>query len=245
MTEIGASEDFLISLLIGTGIILFYTYLLFCEYHLILKRLGYNMAVMDIVDFTNFFKKYLSIFLISGILVSLIGVLIFFITGENFVTQGSFLLRPAVSGKISKEEIQALDELSSSYTKTVIGLFESPEVKNKVIENLTQDTNFQNLFLLNFKTNVKEISPRLVVLTVVGGSEEESKRVFYAYEREILEITKNLRDIQLFGLERLSDFPLTTKSEKNLVLYFVTGYLIGFFSSLIILFVRKNYEFRE
>ena len=203
------------------------------------------MEIMEFNDFILFFKKNLRVFLIAGIVGSLIGVLVFFVTGESYVSQGTFLIKPQIVEDISKEDLEILDSLASSYTQTLVGFFNSPEVKNKVLETVPQEKSLGNLFFLNFKTSAKEISPRLVVLTVGGGSYDEAEKVFYSYEREVLEVTKNLRDEKLFQIERLSDFPLTTKIDKNLVFYFLAGYLIGFFSFLIILFIKKNYDFKE
>jgi capsular polysaccharide biosynthesis protein len=198
---------------------------------------------MEFKIFKDFFIKKLTIFLITGIFSGIFGIAIYFYSSETYNTQGTFLVMPDLGFSITSEDYRSQDELSKSYTGTIVGILNAPEIRNNVQKAISREGKSSNTLILSIKTSVKEIAPRLIVLTVSSDTFENSEKLFIEYETELLKTISSLKTQELFTVTRISEDLVTTKVEKNIIVYFFIGYIVGFFSSLIYYFLKDfSYE---
>jgi len=202
---------------------------------------------MNFHEFKNLIKsniKKLTLFpFVAGILVFLIALNF----PKSFVTEGTFIIMPNFpSVKESYQEDKYdydgyyIDQISQSYSKTVTGIIETPEFKKIISEKIKSDSNFEDLIQLSFKTNFKEIAPRVLVLSVKANSKQLSEGMFLVYEKEILNISKEFTSNKIFKLERLGNFTNTYENSISVFIYFFISYFVTFFLMVVFYYLKEN-----
>lgn len=203
---------------------------------------------MNFSDFFLLLKKNLNTLLIGSLLFSLISIGVFSIFPKSFITEGTFILKPNFEEyqndkKTEKNSLYNydgyyLDQISQSYTKTIIGLIETPEFKKKILSN---EGNLESLLKINLQTNFKEIAPRVLVLSVKSSSFENSKELFNMYEKEILFYSEKYNSEKVFKLERLDSFTNTYENSLSVIIKILVSLVIGVFLSTSFVYLKFNY----
>lgn len=202
---------------------------------------------MTIKDFQKFLKiNYKRILLVSF----LFSLLISFVSSyfpKSYVTEGTFILIPNFQN--SKNESPKniynfdgyyLDQISQSYSKTILGLIETPEFKKKVSQELKLENNSKNFFLLNLNTNFKEIAPRVLVLNVKSDTKEDSTNMFVFYEKHILLFSEKYNSEKVFRLERLDTEINTFENTPSTLIYFISSFFLAIFSTVSVLYLKDS-----
>ena len=91
-------------------------------------------------------------------------ILLFFITPDTYVTEGTLYIYPINNFK-QKQEVS----LDMNFSRNVIGLSESPEFRRKVSNS---DLNFIPFIGISTGFKLKEVTPNLVSVSVKDYSKE-------------------------------------------------------------------------
>ncbi len=194
---------------------------------------------MNTAEFKKLLIKNWKRNLIISFLAGIIFLSFSFVLPKSFITEGTFILIPNFESNskgganVYDYDGYYLDQISQSYSKTIVGLIETPEFKKKISEELGKNITFQDLFILNLSTNFKEIVPRVLVLSVKSNTKENSEKMFLTYEKEILFYAEKYNSQKVFKLERLDT---VTNSFENSVSPFIY-FFVSFFFCLSILFL--------
>lgn len=201
---------------------------------------------MNTTDFKKFVLKIYKKTLLISIIFSILFWIFSFTFPKSYITEGTFILTP--NFEYSKNESQKsiynydgyyLDQVSQGYSKTIIGLIETPEFKKKISEELRIENSVKELFSLNLSTNFKEIAPRVLVLTVKSTSKENSEKMFSIYEKQILYFSDRYNSDKVFKLERLDNFVNTFENSFPNYLYFISTFFLSF-TAIILFFYLKE-----
>jgi hypothetical protein len=153
---------------------------------------------------------------------------------KSFVAEGSFILLPiySVSEKNTNNQYNYdgyyIDQITQSYSKTILGIIDTPEFKKKISDSLKIEANFINLFAFNLNTNFKETAPRILVLSVKENSSSAAENKFDIYSAEILNYANKYNTDKKFKLERLDNFIFTYENTRSIYFYSLIGAFIGF-----------------
>lgn len=197
---------------------------------------------MTFTDLKKLFLREKNKILLFGLIFSVLSSFFKLLIPESFVTQGTFILTPHLTEFSESNNYNYdgyyLDQVASSYSKTVTGLIDTPEFKLSITEDSLQNNRI-NLFNLSMGASFKEISPRLLVLSVHSNSFNNSKERFDLYEKELLNIIDSFSD-RKFELSRISDSELTYNNSLNFWFYPLIGFLFGSFFYLTIIFLKET-----
>jgi len=153
---------------------------------------------------------------------------------KSFVAEGSFILLPiySVSEKNTNNQYNYdgyyIDQITQSYSKTILGIIDTPEFKKRISDSLKIEANFINLFAFNLNTNFKETAPRILVLSVKENSSSAAEKKFDIYSAEILNYANKYNTDKKFKLERLDNFVFTYENTRSIYFYSLIGALLTF-----------------
>lgn len=187
------------------------------------------------------FQKLILFTVLGGITLGLISS--FF--PKSFISEGSFILLPVFNGNDKNISNQYnydgyyIDQITQSYSKTILGIIDTPEFKKRVSDSLNIEPNFINLFSFNLNTNFKETAPRILVLSVKENSSSTAEKKFDIYSSEILNYANKYNTDKKFKLERLDNFVFTYENTKSIYFYSLIGAFLGF-SICLIFYILKG-----
>ena len=184
---------------------------------------------MSSYEFKQILKKNYQKLVLFTILGGFILGLISSFFPKSFVAEGSFILLPVfnVSEKNTNNQYNYdgyyIDQITQSYSKTILGIIDTPEFKKRISDSLKIEANFINLFAFNLNTNFKETAPRILVLSVKENSSSAAEKKFDIYSSEILNYANKYNTDKKFKLERLDNFVFTYENTKSIYFYSLIG----------------------
>jgi capsular polysaccharide biosynthesis protein len=160
-------------------------------------------------------------------------ILLFFITPDTYVTEGTLYIYPINNFK-QKQEVS----LDMNFSRNVIGLSESPEFRRKVSNS---DLNFIPFIGISTGFKLKEVTPNLVSVSVKDYSKEGS---FTKYQKYIMDLTSFSESLKKgtssFEISPLEADPVTYKTSKNIYLNLILGAVLGFFVGIFYYYFKKG-----
>jgi len=198
---------------------------------------------MTFKDFKIILKNNLKNLILIPLSVSLIFFLISLNFPKSYITEGTFIIVPNIQKDLDRGlkynyDGYYIDQISQGYSKTVIGLIETPEFKKVISEKISIDSNLQDLILLNFKSNFKEVAPRILVLSIKANSKSLSENMFKVYENELLNISNKLAPNNIFKIERLGNFTSSYDNSISVFIYLFVSYFFTLSIMLIIYYLK-------
>ena len=191
---------------------------------------------MEYVELLSLLKKNYSQILLGSISGFIISILYFFISEDSYITEGTLYIYP-VNSSIQKQEVSS----DMNFARNIIGISEAPEFRNFVLGKLETEINYIPLIGLSVGTKIKEITPNLISLSVRDYSKEKSENKFNTYKNSIIDFSQRLKKGNaVFEIELLDSNHNTYKSQKNVYLYSLIGFLLGFMICLIYYYLRKG-----
>jgi capsular polysaccharide biosynthesis protein len=191
---------------------------------------------MEYVELLSLLKKNYKQILLGSISGFIISILYFFISEDSYITEGTLYIYPTNSS-IQKQEVSS----DMNYARNIIGISETPEFRNFVLGKMETEVNYIPLIGLSVGTKIKEITPNLVSLSVKDYSKEKSENKFNTYKNSIIDFSQRLKKgNSIFEIELLDTNLNTYKSHKNVYLYSLIGFFLGFMVCLIYYFLRKG-----
>ena len=186
------------------------------------------------------FQKLIIFTVLGGIALGLLST----VFPKSFISEGSFILLPVFNDddkNISNQynyDGYYIDQITQSYSKTILGIIDTPEFKKRVSDSLKIEPNFINLFSFNLNTNFKETAPRILVLSVKDTSSSLVEKKFDIYSSEILNYANKYNTEKKFKLERLDNFVFTYENTRSIYFYSLIGAFLGFSICLIFYYLK-------
>ncbi len=191
---------------------------------------------MEYVELLLLLKKNYRQILAGSISGFIVFILYFFISGDTYITEGTLYIYP-VNSSIQKQEVTS----DMNFARNIIGISEAPEFRNFVLGKLETEINYIPLIGLSVGTKIKEITPNLLSLSVKDYSKENSETKFNTYKNSIIDFSQRLKKGNaIFEIELLDSNINTYKSQKNVYLYSLIGFFLGFMISLVYYYLRKG-----
>lgn len=199
---------------------------------------------MNVNDFKrvlyNNFQKLILFTCIGGISLGVASSLF----PKSFISEGSFILLPIFSDVSKSSSTQYnydgyyIDQITQSYSKTIIGIIDTPEFKKRTSDSLNIEVNFINLFSFNLNNNFKEIAPRILVLTVKDTSKSLVEKKFEIFSTEIINYSNKYNKENKFKLERLDNFVFTYENTNSNYFFYLVGSFLSFSIYLTFLYLK-------
>lgn len=199
---------------------------------------------MELAELITYIKKHLKEVAGFALAGGLLGVLLYYVIPQYYVASGSFYISRAINNGASNYfayEGYYGQQTAISYTNTVMGLFESTDVKAQAIKTLGMEVNDQSLRKLKRSLSVKKLAPQVIYVTVEATSPEKASSTYQAVADATLSIAQKLNqsgDTQL-QIEQVSKPPVIDDVFKNIFVNMLIGLGFGFVLSLGFLFLKK------
>jgi len=191
---------------------------------------------MEIMKFLNLIKlklKFVSFVSLTGVVC---GLLLYLFLPPKFVSEGSLFIYPVSSANQSSEVSNELN-----YARNIIGLVETPEFKNYLKDRELINISYIPLVGVSYGVKIREVTPNLIFFSVVSDSASESVRKYNLYYETLITFQEKLKaGNSSFEIKKLQENLITYEITKNLFLYVSVGLVIGFFISLIYLYLRNE-----
>lgn len=191
---------------------------------------------MEIMKFLNLIKhkfKFVALFSFLGVA---FGLVLFIFLPPRFVSEGSLFIYPVSS---SEQKSEVSNELN--YARNIIGLSETPEFKNYLKDKESLEISYIPLVGINYGVKIREVTPNLIFLSVVSNSASESTRKYNLYLETLIIFQEKLKaGNSSFEIKKLQDNIIAYQIHKNVFTYIFVGLIIGFFISLIYIYLRNE-----
>lgn len=188
---------------------------------------------MELREIFKFFKKYKIRLVFSGLMFGLFGVLAYFLLPPKYVATGTFFVKRSVVPPTAEHftyEGYYSQQTALSYTKTVVGLFESSDMKSAALEKLGVSVNEEALRRFSRKVRVKNAGPQLITLQIKGDSVEEVGGFWGALTSVTLEKASELNQTgdPFLQVEEVVEAPVVKQTYNNVWVNFVGGFGLGY-----------------
>lgn len=193
------------------------------------------MEVKNIIIFLK--KNYLHI-LLTGLVLSFIGAVLYYIVPATYDATGSFFIKRGVdnnsTGNYFTYEGYYSQQTALSYTNTLTGIFESEDIKSKALINLGIEVNEQSIRKLGRNMRVKKSGPQLITLTVKGSTHQNAQAAWLAITRETITTANflNTNGDSKLTISQLNENPVIKMSFRNLYVNVLVGFGLGILLSI-------------
>jgi capsular polysaccharide biosynthesis protein len=178
---------------------------------------------MEYVELLSILKeKYLKIlqFIVAFVLLFLV---LFFLTPETYITEGTLYIYPINNFK-QQQEVSS----DMNFARNIIGVSESPEFKRNISK---LDVSFIPFVGVSVGYKLKEVTPNLVSITVK----------YSEYVDNLVTFSNNLKKGNAnFTIENLESDPVTYKVSNNIYLNIFIGFVLGLFFGITYFYLKKG-----
>lgn len=191
---------------------------------------------MELKTFLKILKQNFKFIILVSFLTSGLFTAVYFLVPESFTAEGTIYAYP-VGNSNQKSEVS--NELN--YSRNLIALSNSPEFKRLIKGKGLTDMSFTPLVGIVGSLKLKEVSPNILSLSVVGQSENQVKGRYKDYLNSIDDFSQVLKKgNSSFELSFLSEEPIISRSSKNYFQFLMLGFISGLFLSSFYLFIKKK-----
>jgi capsular polysaccharide biosynthesis protein len=201
---------------------------------------------VEIKDLYMLIKKEIRAIVLATLLLGFAGVVLFYILPPRYIAAGSFYVTRKVSndfptGFFEYEGFYA-QQAASSYTETVIGLFESIDIRRKALLETGAEATDQNLRAAKKVIRAKKAGPQLITLNVKGKTPQHAGQLWIALSKVTLSTVEALNQTgdTALTVSMVDDSPIIQMTFTSIYVNFVVGALVGLTSSIFILALKKH-----
>ncbi len=193
------------------------------------------MEVKDIVTFLK--KNYLHV-LLTGLVFSAIGAVLYYALPVKYNATGSFFIKRSVdsnsTGNYFTYEGYYSQQTALSYTNTLTGIFESEDIKSKALMALGTEVNEWSIRKLGRNMKIKKSGPQLITLTVKGNTPQNVKSTWLAITKATITTADflNTNGDSKLTISQLNENPVVKMSFRNLYVNILTGFGLGILLSI-------------
>ncbi len=191
---------------------------------------------MELKEIFDFYKKYFKLVLFLTLISTFIGIILFYVLPVKYKAVGSIFVSREIDALRRNEftyEGFYAQQNASEYTKTLVGILESVEVRQKAIEKLGVPVTESNLRKVKRSLKIKKVAPQVVSLEVKKNTSEEAEALWNYISEETLYASKfiNERGDSGISLIVLENSPVVHEVFKELWFYSFIGFAFGVFGS--------------
>lgn len=187
---------------------------------------------MELKEVLIFFKKdYLPI-LLTGVVFALAGSVIYYLLPPSYNASGSFYIKREIDesgGNYFTYEGYYSQQTALSYTNTLIGIFESVDIKSKALKDLDIEVNEQSIRGFGRNMKVKKSGPQLITLTVKGNTPKNAQATWLAITKATITTANilNTNGDSKLTVSQLAESPVVKMSFRNLYVNIFVGFGLG------------------
>ncbi len=191
---------------------------------------------MELKAFLKILKHNIKLVILVSILTSFLFTLFYFFIPDRYTAEGTIYVYP-IDNSNQKSEVS--NELN--YARNLIALSNSPEFKKMIQDKGLSELSFTPLVGIVGSLKLKEVSPNILSLSVVGQSENQVKERYKNYLYTINEFSQVLKKgNSYFELSFLSEEPILSRYSKSYFQFLMLGFISGLFLSSLYLYIKKK-----
>lgn len=191
---------------------------------------------MELKTFLKIISKKFKFIIFVDLLVILIFLIFYFFLPNLYTAEGTLYAYPVNNANQASEVSNELN-----YSRNIIALSNSPEFKRLLQDSNMTSYSFTPLVGVVGSLKLKEISPNLLSLSVVGESEFEVNKNYKKYLNLLEDYSIRLKKGNSnFELNSISEDPIITRNYKNIYVFLVLGLFSGIFVSIFYLYLKRN-----
>lgn len=188
---------------------------------------------MELKEIFEFYEENLKVVLLITLLMTIIGGSLYYILPVKYKAVGSIFVSREIDA-IRREEFTYegfyAQQNASEYTKTLVGILESVEVRQKAIENLGIPVTENSLRKVKRSLKIKKAAPQVVSLEVKKSTPQEAEDLWNNVVQETLSASLIINDRGDTGitLTVLDNSPIVHEAFRELWFYTFIGFAFGF-----------------
>jgi len=191
---------------------------------------------VELKDLYILLRAKLHLVLISMAFFGLFGVGAYYFP-NSFIASGSFFVTRTVddnSGDYFAYEGYYAQQTAFSHSDTVLGLFNSVNVRKNALEGLGIVVNETSLRKFNRSIRVKKDSPQVITLNIKGKNISEAGSGWVALSKAVLNVHEvlNQKGDSRLSLSMVETIPVVHKAYRSILLNLIVGILFGTFISV-------------
>lgn len=208
---------------------------------------------MELKDFYLFLKENITKISASSLFFGALGVVFYFLLPITYKSEGVIYVNRFPLERISSNFVADTrffseaegsfyaQQTALSYTETVIGLFESVDVREKTLETLDISVTEESLRKLKRITGVKSTAPQLITLSVKSKSEGDASEIWKSLTNVTFETVKRLNEQgdPGFSIMVVNENPVVHAAYRNLYANLVVGVAFGLMGSTFVFALSK------
>ena len=192
---------------------------------------------MEVKDIVTFLKKNYLYILLTGLVFSSLGAVLYYAIPATYNATGSFFIKRDVdnsTGNYFTYEGYYSQQTALSYTNTLTGIFESEDIKSKALINLSTEVNEQSLRKLGQNMKIKKSGPQLITLIVKGNTSQNAKSAWLAVTKATITTADflNINGDSKLTISQLAEDPVVKMAFRNLYVNILTGFGLGILFSI-------------
>lgn len=200
---------------------------------------------MELKKLLQVLEKNTRFIVVMGIVFGLFGLVYFYYFPKTYKTTGSFFVTrdvDPVERNDFKYEGYYAQQAGINYAGTLVGLFESIDIRRAALDSLGTPATAGNLRKAARNITTKRTSPQLVTLTVKAKTSRDSER-FWTFLADAAtdfsqRLNKNTGD-PLLRVLRVGEFPLVYEGYNNIYVDLVLGLSFGLFLGFFIAVLKE------
>uniref|UniRef100_A0A7C4TR55 Polysaccharide chain length determinant N-terminal domain-containing protein n=1 Tax=candidate division WWE3 bacterium TaxID=2053526 RepID=A0A7C4TR55_UNCKA len=189
---------------------------------------------MELKEFIKNFRKYKKRVLTCGGIGAFVGLAAFYTLPVNYYAVGTLFVSHDSEFNQKADftyEGYYAQQTAKNYTKTLIGILESPDVRKKALEKIGAVVNEKSLRQAKRQVTVKEPAPQLVSV-VVKDKDYGRAQVYWGNLTELATSSSNQLNLssgELINISVLEGSPVVYKGFHNVWFNLVAGLSFGLF----------------
>lgn len=199
---------------------------------------------MELAELLKLMKTNIKSMTFACVLGGLLGATIYFLIPQYYIASSSFYIsRKMDSANFSFFSYDGYygQQTALSYTSTVLGLFESTDIKSQALQNLNIEVNNSSLRKLKREMSVKKLAPQVVFVSVRATSGDKASEMFQAVADATINTANDLNktgDSQL-QITQVSKPPVVNNEFRNIFVNIAVGIGLGFILGLGLVSLKK------
>lgn len=200
---------------------------------------------MELSDFIKQIKNNWQTLVITAFFGTVLGVAAYYIIPQYYLASGSFYINRKIdttNGQYFGYEGYYSQQTALSYTSTVMGLFESTDVKAQALKSLFIEVNDRSLRNIKRNLSVKKPAPQVIFVTFKSTSADYAQKMYQALADATITTAQKLNESgdRFLQIEQISKPPVIDDQFRNVFVNSQIGLGLGLVLGLVIISLRKK-----
>ena len=189
------------------------------------------MELKEILSFLR--ENVIKIGIISAVF-GMIGVGLYYTLPTRYIATGSFYVQRTVETAKNDDfftyEGYYGQQTALTFASTLVGLFESTDIKKQALEELGVQPTEENIRRFDRHVRIKRTAPQMITLTTKANTPQEAESLWNAVSSTTLLTANTLTsqgDADL-RINQVSENPLVKETYRSLYVNIIAGLCLGF-----------------